>query len=274
MNLQSGAGATLASPLFQFNRVGTWATETGYALCGDDATLQSYITGGCYDIDWGTPGNALPSDRDPSIYLAMPLSMRVVLIFLGAVLCIIVIAFLAALVYYRKKRLMKAAQPAMVAFLLVSGLFSAVRIFLAAVSLHTAGVCVADYWAGHLAFTGIIALCIKTLRVHIIVNMSGLKRVKITTTQVVTATAAINGVMILYLVIITGVSAPYEVQDERTAITGQHTYAWKCAPPNPVFDYILYAFEGLFLIFAAKLCYSTKDVPDAINETKIIALGT
>lgn len=55
--------------------------------------------------------------------------------------------------------------------------------------------------------------------------------------------------------------------------TGQVTSTLSCTNSYPVLDTILYAFEGAFLGGSAMLCYATKDVPDAINEAKVIAIG-
>ena len=56
-----------------FGRVGTWSSETGYAPCKGDSTLQSAITGGCQTtLLWGTRGNLPPKDRADSIVDSMP----------------------------------------------------------------------------------------------------------------------------------------------------------------------------------------------------------
>ena len=64
-----------------FGRVGTWSSETGYAPCKGDSTLQSAITGGCQTtLLWGTPGNVPPKDRADSIVDSMPSSAVSVLL--------------------------------------------------------------------------------------------------------------------------------------------------------------------------------------------------
>lgn len=35
----------------------------------------------------------------------------------------------------------------------------------------------------------------------------------------------------------------------------------------------LFAIEGLVMVYGIKLCYAVKDLPDAVNESKFIAMG-
>ena len=265
-----------ANGSFVFRRVGTWMNEDGYASCKGDPTLQSYRTGGCYDIAWGTPGNVVPSDRAPALRMEMPAAQRQLLAALGALLLCVVSFFLGVCVYYRRKKLLKAAQPAMLLLVLLSGLLGAGRVLLSS-QAPSDGVCLADYWLGHLAFTGVVALCVKTLRVHLVVN-SGLKHVKITTQQVLLFTLGVDALMALYMLAVTIAEPPRADMAVRTAITGQQTFVAQCSERESskltmVLDGILYAFEGCVLLIAAKLCHSTKDLPDAINESQVIAVG-
>lgn len=57
------------------------------------------------------------------------------------------------------------------------------------------------------------------------------------------------------------------------AITGQATSQFTCSSQSPAMMTVLYAFEGAFLAGSGYLCYATKDVPDAINEAKVVALS-
>ena len=70
------------------------------------------------------------------------------------------------------------------------------------------------------------------------------------------------------------VFAPPDVLETITvSITGQTTSSLSCTTDRPALNTVLYSFEGAFLFGSALLCYATKDVPDAINEAKVIALG-
>jgi hypothetical protein len=258
---------------FFMPRVATWSTDDGYELCGDDESFSSVeITGGCHDILWGTPGNAIPVDRDSPIHQAMPPTLQSLLIALALIQIVAALFFAFTLIYFKKKRLLRASQPVMMWFVLLAGIYSAVRIYLASTPIESS-TCVAKFWMGHMAFTGIIALMLKTLRVHLLVNSSGFRRLKITTVQVVMWTAIVIAVMMLYMAVVTAISTPRAFELVTIAVTGQYTYSPYCATANASFDYVLYIYEVLILFSAAKLAFDTKDVPDAINESQIVALG-
>ena len=112
----------------------------------------------------------------------------------------------------------------------------------------------------------------KTLRIFIIIK-SGLRRIKVTAAQVLSFTGFWYASLIIYLIFNT-VFAPALVLDSiSVAINGQATRSLSCTTSKPALQTVLYIWEGLFLGGSALLCYATKDVPDAINEAKVIALG-
>jgi hypothetical protein len=253
-------------------RVATWITDEGYALCGTDATLQTKLTGGCHEISWNTPDNAIPFDRDPPLQIKMPSFLSTLVLTLASIQTLGALFFAFTLCRFRHKRLLKASQPAMMWLVLLAAVYGAIRIGLAAAPI-TDAICIADFWTGHWAFTGIIALMMKTLRVHLIVNTGGFRRTKISTVKVFGATSTVYALMLLYFIIVTIVSPPKAYDHVETNVSGLVKHTAYCASPSPAQDYILYAFEALVLVVAAKLCFDTKDVPDAINETQIVALG-
>jgi hypothetical protein len=238
--------------------------------------LQSNITGGCYDIVYGNPDNASPTDRPSPTEKEIPdaIALALFILWIGLGLGDFVMGVL--LLRYRNRRLLKASQYPMLWLIWSSGVFGMVRITYSMLTPDANGgdlVCRARYWTGHLAFFGVIALLVKTVRVHLLVNTSGLRRVKITTTQVLLATFAIYAVMVFYMVLVSVFSPPFVEEVVTQLITGQDEFVDYCENPNAVLDYVLYSFEAAVFLMAAKLCYDTKDVPDAINETKSIAMS-
>jgi 7 transmembrane sweet-taste receptor of 3 GCPR len=112
----------------------------------------------------------------------------------------------------------------------------------------------------------------KTLRIFIIIK-SGLRRIKVTAAHVLSFTACWYAVWILYLLIYTVIAAPTVLNTARVSISGQVTSVQSCSVRYPALDTLLYVVEGMFLGASAMLCYATKDVPDAINESKVITFG-
>lgn len=120
---------------YTLSRVGTWTTESGFRLCGTDATLQSSLTGGCHVIMYGTAQNMKPRDRPYPITLVMPTPVRAFLYSLAIANFFLIMFFMAILVKYRKTRLLKASQPSMTWIILTANLFNVCRIVLSAVDI-------------------------------------------------------------------------------------------------------------------------------------------
>ena len=78
---------------------------------------------------------------------------------------------------------------------------------------------------------------------------------------------------IVYLLLYTVIAPPTVSNTAKAAISGQVTTVLSCTNQYPALDTLLYVIEGMFLGGSAMLCYATKDVPDAINESKVIAFG-
>jgi hypothetical protein len=262
-----------SSSQYRFERFATWRSEGGFILCEDELSEYGYfeaLTGACT----GSDHRELPAERASFLIQVMPSSMRASLFFLAALQFVAFLFVGFGLVRFRRKRLTKASQPPMMWLVLSMCIWGAARTIAAAYYQSSTEVCLANYWTGHLAFSGIIALFVKTLRVHLLVNAAGLKRMKISTAQVLGGTAAIVTLLLVYMGISTAISKPHAAMRMTTAITGQDTHIYFCQTDVGALDYVIYAFEAGILLFAAKLCYDTKDLPDAINETKVIAFGT
>ncbi len=56
-------------------------------------------------------------------------------------------------------------------------------------------------------------------------------------------------------------------------LSNQRTLDIKCAFEYPEFQIALFAVEAAILFAGARLCWAVKDVPDAVNESKYIAIG-
>ena len=119
---------------------------------------------------------------------------------------------------------------------------------------------------------GIVAMFLKTLRIYVIVK-SGLRRRKITGRGILTISAVCYICWILYLTFYYNLYPPRVVARYSTAITGQLTTSYYCSRGNDAVEVALLAVECLVLLASAALCYFTRDIPDAINEARVIAFG-
>ena len=84
-------------------------------------------------------------------------------------------------------------------------------------------------------------------------------------------TLLLSGIMIVYMAITNGLSPPHVGSRYTIAINGQYTYEYFCETKQPVLDWVLYAYEALILVLCCKVCYDTRNVPDAINEAPSVA---
>ena len=122
------------------------------------------------------------------------------------------------------------------------------------------------------AFMTVVAMCAKTLRIFVLVK-AGLRKKKITATQVLGFTGSVYVFWIVYLLIYSVMAPPHIDHKTYVSITGQQTVETFCSSHTVGFDTTLYVIECLILLASAWLCYGTRDVPDAINEAQVIVFG-
>ena len=230
-----------------FQRVARWTSELGYMDCmHDPLTPIPLWMGGCHlPVAYNSPdGISVPADRMEDFVQVVPAPMQGFL-FAIALVTFVTALFLIAVLYVvkAKTRLVKASQPAMMMYILVGVILSAIRIASAGID-PTDGLCHVKVWSGHLAFAGVFfAMIIKAWRVHKIV-LGGLKRVKITSFQVMCYTAVLIGIVAVILVLYSAIGRPHVAYVTVPLITGNNLQKPYCTTSMPGFDYILYAIEG------------------------------
>jgi hypothetical protein len=75
---------------------------------------------------------------------------------------------------------------------------------------------------------------------------------------------------VIYLAIMTGVGKIHK--SVRIEDVSNHRDLYEsCGFKHPEFHTALFALEAVIMIYGVKLCWATKDVPDAVNESKVIA---
>ena len=230
-----------------FKRIARWTSELLYMDCMHDVIgpIPDWM-GSCHlPVQYNSPdGISLPADRLVDYIQVVPTAMK------GFLLAIAVITFATALLIFAvlyvvkaKTRLVKASQPAMMMYILVGVVLSAIRIALAGFD-PTDGLCHVVVWSGHLAFAGVFfAMILKAWRVHKIV-LGGLRRVKITSFQVICYTAVLIGIIAIILVLYSAIGRPHVAYVTVPLITGNNLQKPYCTTSMPGFDYVLYAIEG------------------------------
>ena len=230
-----------------FKRIARWTSELGYMDCMHDVfgPIPLWMASCHLPVQYNSPdGISLPADRLVDYVQVVPTALKAFLLAIAAITFVTALFIIAVLyVVKAKTRLVKASQPAMMMYILVGVILSAIRIASAGFD-PSDGLCHVDVWSGHLAFAGVFfAMIVKAWRVHKIV-LGGLKRVKITSFQVMCYTAGLIGVIAVILLLYSAIGRPHVAYVTVPLITGNSLQKPYCTTDMPGFDYVLYAVEG------------------------------
>jgi 7 transmembrane sweet-taste receptor of 3 GCPR len=122
------------------------------------------------------------------------------------------------------------------------------------------------------AFMGIVAMFLKTLRILIIVK-SGIRKIRIGPGHVLSLMCFMYFFWLIYLAVYTSIDPPrMHVAFAENRLTGQLTEIRSCTKGKYRLDLFLIVLEAGIITATAVLCFLTREVPDAINESKAIAL--
>jgi len=252
-----------------FVKVALWTPEDGFFLC--DKNVDDTF-GACVDIIYNTHNNLPAQDMRPEIRLLMTPGVSGALFFLGSLIIALVIALAVIVFKYKDTKVIKACQPGMLYFILLGCLFGAIRVLLAGLGPSN-GRCVGEVWLGHFSFITVFgALMIKTWRVDRLVNGSGFKRIKISNNYVYSLQLILMICALIYLGIWSAVSLPFMLE-EPTLLSNQFIYEYSCSMKYVDFQTALMSLEAVAVFYAIRLCLLTKDLPDAVNESKPIAVN-
>lgn len=242
--------------------LGLWSVDTDYTAYSASISKAVYRT----------EDNSVPKDSPPSITSDITTSSQNILIALAVITLITIFAFSCVLYYYRKNKLLKASQPMMMVIVLVGALFSVSRVLSGSNPIDDS-VCVSNVWFGHLAFAMVFgSLVMKTWRIHLIVN-TGLKRVKVTPNMIMIAMGSLVSFFAVYLVVLTAVGDPHKEFIYRDLGKQQIMLLPYCVEKYSQFSSTLYCIEACMILQGARLCWWTKDVPDAVNDSKNVAMA-
>jgi hypothetical protein len=211
-----------------------------------------------------------PPDINPTINVKVPVAYSAIIHTLAGILIFMVVALSLFVIVNRRSKVIKASQPTLLACILMGGLLGAARISVGG-SDKNDGLCVAEFWVGHLAFIiSIGSLFVKSYRVHRIVNTKGLRHVTFSAFQAFKLLLAILTVSTVYLIIASVVGQP-GMRYLRSFKANQETH-WKyCGMVYPEFQAALFGMEFIFLIFGFRICWEIRKVPDLVNESKQIS---
>ena len=221
-------------------------------------------------VEFNSPDNTRPSDTRPDIRLESTDEIQAFLHACGIIGIIYTVAVGSVLFYRRHSKLMKASQPQMVGIVLAGEVLAFIRVFFG--GMHpTPSSCMSMFWFGHLSYWIVFgALTMKTRRVYKIISNTSLKRVKITTWDVLQRIWILIAFAIVYLIVVQTVAVS-ELHVKVITVSNQSTFHTACGFKYPQFEITLYVLEACLLVYGANMCNQVKDAPSAINESKPIS---
>eukprot|EP01041_Mallomonas_annulata_P010118 gene10118-21086_t len=254
------------SALNSFRTVGFYSPDADSL---QDCDMSYDIT--CSKPVYNTKDGLLVTDTPNIVEEQMPQTIRTVLLVAASIALAIVAWFTFILVLYMDDRIMKSAQPNMLLMMLFGGFLGGIRIILATLDL-TDTVCIVGKWFGHLAFVFVFgAMIVKTWRMGKVIN-SGFAKVKVTQADANRIFWGFIFCICLYLMFDTIFGKPHRAYEE--SFDGHNTLRLiKCKNVEENFTSALFAIEGLMLAYGAHLCWSTKEVAGAVNDSGLISLS-
>ena len=254
--------------------VGSWNGDDGsYHDCGSTVMRGTVCVAPQFWDKTDQVSSTPPDDMPPPIVLYVTTRDQGILFAFAAITLVIVLFFSAMVIIKRKDKVIKASQPALLLSILFGGLLSVVRIMMGAMD-KTDAVCSAEVWFGHTAFVVMVgSLFVKAWRVNCIVNTKTIKKVRFTTRDAMLILFSLVGSMLVYLAITQVVGQPYR-SNQTTLAKNQWTYEPHCSFQYAEFQTTLFAVEFIFLMYVFRVCWSIRNVPDTVNESKSIAAGS
>eukprot|EP01041_Mallomonas_annulata_P005118 gene5118-10239_t len=246
--------------------LGTWnADHDTYQLCDMD------YDDSCSEPVYNSNGGELVDDTPTVIEVQLSDVVRNALRAGGALCLFVVLWFLFIVLLFMDTRLIKSAQPSILLIILFGAATASVRVFVATLDI-TDSVCIAGKWLGHLSFALVFgAMIVRTWRVSKVVN-GGFSKVRITKERMHMLLAAAVGLFCVYLAIDTAVGRPHRAYEE-TYDGHNNVRQIKCKNADETTTMVLFAVEGIFLIYGAKLTWNNKNVPSAVDDSKYITLA-
>jgi len=255
--------------------VGTWGGDSIWKFCDENELHEAVgvvsASSPCTEkFVYSTSNGLRPRDRPDDVHLEMVAGLVGFLIFLGAAGLLIVIILSVYLLLHRKNKLLKTAQPPMLAMVLLGQALAAIRVIVGT-QKPTASLCHANLWTGHVAFVLVYGgLCLKMWRVDKIVNIRSIKRVKITDRDMMLYGFGLFLAVVVLLIIVSVHGKPH-VELSVETFANVDTYINECRQDVPEVEQAMYAIEAVFLLWGIRLCNATKDAPSSVNESVVIS---
>jgi hypothetical protein len=248
-----------------FVEIFLWSLEGGIALCPSDVH--------CFPIIFdNTPSSVGPTDSRKPIWMKFTHSVRIFFHVLGALVIFVAVVFLILTIRFRNLADIQNSQEYLLYCILIGGLLAGGRVINAALPLSDS-TCVAGFWLGNLSFWfAVMSFLLKSWRVSRLLAIRSIKRVRITTGQIMGYMFLSVLFVVGLLVILTVVGQPH-YQEKVTENANQETLIPFCAMTHPEVQTVLYAIYALLLGAGLRFCWSLREVPKKFSDFHTIGSG-
>ena len=259
--------SSMPSSTSPIRNIGVWLVDEGMFVPCDKRTDSK-----CSEWVFNTKDNSVPVGDSVVVEVQMTTETRNGLLIGGLFSLGMTFFTTLYLVIHSQNRLFRASQPGMLLLILLGAGIASIRVIVATLDISNV-TCVAGKWMGHLAF-GLVfgALILRIWRVNKLMT-SGVRRVIVTLSRVQQMLAAGLFLLCMYLLMDTFVGVPHKSHDVVYANAATINHLIKCTNKQPITTYVIYFFEAVVLIAGARICWNTKDVPDAVDDSKYIAIS-
>jgi hypothetical protein len=246
-----------------FVAVMVWSLETGLRPCPADLGCPAMV----FD---NSPSSKVPNDTRPVITMVFSDTTRV--FFLGVLLIFVSLIYLILTIRFRALAEVQNSQEFLLYCILLGGILAGCRVINAGLPLSDK-TCVVGFWLGNLSFwLAVMAFFLKSWRVSQLLAIKSIKRVRITTGQIMRYMFLSVLFIVGMLVILTVVGDPH-YQETVTESANQETVVPFCSMTHPEVQTVLYVIYALLLGTNLRICWSLREVPKKFSDFHTIGSG-
>lgn len=115
-------------------------------------------------------------------------------------------------------------------------------------------------------FACISTIIVKKMRLDLLINSAGFKKVKSLETDGLKRIAVVLTILAVYLAIEGGLDTFAVSQRTSEDVAGRKSVSYQCEYTLIEFEIILTVLEGIAILYALYLCCLTRGVPDFLND--------
>jgi ABC-type branched-subunit amino acid transport system substrate-binding protein len=248
-----------------FAVIGLWSVEGGIEPCPGYLDCHEPV----YDH---TPSDISPNDSRHPKTLTFSKAIRTFFFVLGGAEVFVAVMFLVLTIHFRDLAEVQNSQESLLYCILLGGLLAGGRVINSSLMLSDQ-TCEAGFWLSNLSYwLPVMAFFLKSWRVNRLLAIRSIKRVRITTPQIMSYMFLSVLFMVGMLVVLSVVGQPH-LAEKVTVNANQETRIPYCGMVHPEVQTVLYIIHALLLGTGLRLCWSLREVPKKFSDFHTIGSG-